>query len=353
MACDEQAISTANSLPCDTEAVKSPLLCNKQAISTASILANETQAVKPPLLQLPLELRRMIYSESIHASRCPTPEQVHDRNFGAIWEDVPSPLLAVSKQIRDEVLDDLHKTAFTMRVTSYGASFDMLGLTCFIAQQRPKTYSGLPKLAIERWPPHPDRPIEMYNINCHIRDLRNELRATSVGIASLTIRFRENEMAKWTRDDGQTRFDLDEDGDESHPLCSDIAKILYHFACVTNVTEAQMRLPPSLKRYDQYDEVRRHAMDVTDAMEGNGTLAHEMDDIMADRGISDWKELWFKQITAEKARAKLDAITSDGHDKMTEAEWLAFAEVWPPFETVPMEWDEEDGFKGEWHYRWS
>ena len=353
MACDEQAISTANSLPCDTEAVKSPLFCDKQAISTASNLPNETQAVKPPLLQLPLELRRMIYSESILASRCPTPEEVHERIFGAIWEDVPSPLLAVNKQIRDELFDDLHKAAFTMRVTSYGASFDMLGLTCFIAQQRPKTYSGLPKLIIEIWPPHPDRPIEMYNINCHIRDLRNELRATSVGIASLTIWFRENEIAKWTRDDGQARFDLDEDGDESHPLCSDIAKILYHFACVTNVTKAQIHLPPSLERCDKNDEVRRHAMNVTDAMEGKGTLADRMDYTLADHDISDMEERYLVFATAEKARAKLDAITFDGHDTMTEAEWLAFAEVWPPFETLPIGWDEEDEFKGEWHYRCS
>ena len=151
----------------------------------------------------------MIYYKSILASRCPTPEEVHERNFGAIWEDVPSPLLAVNKQIRDEVFNVLHKDAFTMRVTSYGASFDMLGLSCFIAQQRPKSYSGLPKLIIEIWPPHPDRPIEAYNINRHIRDLRNELRATSVGIASLIIWFRENKIAKWTRDDGQARFDLD------------------------------------------------------------------------------------------------------------------------------------------------
>ena len=260
----------------------------------------------------------MIYYKSILASRCPTPHEVHERNFGAIWEDVPSPLLAVNKQIRDEVFDVLHKAAFTMRVTSYGASFDMLGLSSFIVQQRPKSYGVLPKLIIEIWPPHPDRPIEMYNINCHIRDLRNELRATSVEIASLIIWFRENEIAKWTRDDGQARFDLDHE-DEGYPLFSDVARILSHFACVTNVTKAQIRLPPSLKRYKKYDKVRWHAMDVTDAMEGSDTLADRSDYTMEDYDISDSEEWYLKRATARKARAKLDAITFDGYHKMSEA----------------------------------
>ena len=291
----------------------------------------------------------MIYSQSILASRCPTPEQVHERNFGAIWEDVPSPLLAVNKQIRNEVFDLLHKTAFTMRVTSYGARFDMLGLSCFIAQQRPKNYSGLPELIMEIWPPHPDRPIEMYNIKCHLQDLRRELRATSVGIASLVIWFRENEIAKWTQDDGQARFDLDP-GAENYPQCSDIGKALYLFALVTNVTKAQIRLPPSLDRSHKNDEVRRQAMDVLDAMEGRRALADELHYIMSNYGTSDAGEWCIKVNTAQIARAKLDAITSNGSHKMSEAEWLAFIEVWPHFEVLE-EWDEGGAFKGEWHYR--
>ena len=91
----------------------------------------------------------MIYLESILVSTCPTPEQVHERNFCAIWEDLPTPLLSVNRQVRAEVFDILQKGPFTMRVTPYGASFDMLGLSCSIAQQRPESYSGLPSLRID------------------------------------------------------------------------------------------------------------------------------------------------------------------------------------------------------------
>ena len=111
--------------------------------------------------------------------------------------------------------------------------------------------------------------------------------------------------------------------------------------------------PLSLVIYDQNDEVGCHAMDVTDATEGNGTLADEMDDIMADHGISDLDETYSKIATAEKATAKLDATTFHGYHKVSEAEWLAFTEGWPLFETLPTEWDEGDGCKDEWHYRWS
>lgn len=326
------------------------MACDKRAIPTANTLPTGTPAVKSPLLRLPLELRRIIYSESIHASRCPTPAEVHERNFDAIWEDEPSPLLAVNKQIRDEVFDLLRKAAFTMRVTSYGARFDMLGLSCFIAQGRPKSYAGLPKLIIEIWPPHPDRPIDMYSINYHIRDLREELRATSVGIASLTIWFRENEIAQWTRDGGQAHsyFPLD---NEEPPLLGDVARLLWHFACVTNVGKAQIHLPPSLKQCDEYDEVRRHAMDVTDAMEGTGTLADEMDCTLGDDVISEFEEWHAKVTTAEKTKKKLDTITLNGSRKMSEAEWLDFTEVWPHFETLAWESYGENRFKGEWHYR--
>lgn len=187
-----------------------------------------------------------------------------------------------------------------MRVTSYGASFDMLGLSCFISQQCPKSYSGLPKVGIESWPPHPDRPVEMYNINYYLTELRNELRATSVGISILVIFFKENKIAKWTQD-GRPRFDLSEPGD-TDPLFSDIAKVLDHFACVTNVTKVQIGLPHSLKSCEQYDEVRCHAMNVCDTMEGKGTLAKEADYTLSDYGISHLTEEVLKTATAQRAR---------------------------------------------------
>ena len=214
------------------------------ATPTATNLPNETKAVQSSLFRLLLELRRMIYWQSIIVGRRPTPEEVHQRNFGAIWEDILSPFLGINKQVRAEVFDLLKKRPFTMRVTSYGAEFDMLGLSCFIAQQRPISYCDLPFLMIDIWPPHPDRPIEMYYIRYRVREIREELRAAS-GVQELIIYFTEKSLAKWTQDGGP-RHDLSRPG-ETDPLQSDIAKMLDHFACVTNITKARIRPPPSLE----------------------------------------------------------------------------------------------------------
>ena len=283
----------------------------------------------------------MIYKQSILVSRCPTPREIHERNLRVIWEDLPSPLLGVNKQIRDEVFDILQKSDFTMRVTSYGAGFDMLGLSSFITQQRPKSYGGLPKLWIEIWPPHPDRPIDMYYINRHLLKLREELCALTVGIPKMIIQFKESEIAKWTQD-GKPRFELELG--ESDERWSDVAKVLDHFACVTSVAKARVILPPSLKGF------RWYALAACKVMEGKGTFADELEHSLANDDIAFEYEEYYKLITAQKARAKLDRLTQDGLCRMHDEEWFAFTEVWPHFETLD-DWAEGGRFKGEYHYR--
>lgn len=139
----------------------------------------------------------------------------------------------------------------------------------------------------------------MYSIRCRLREIREELRAAS-GIQELLIYFTENNPAKWTHDGGP-RHDLSEP-EETDPLQSDIAKMLDHFACVTNVTKARIRLPPSLERNEQNDILRWHAIGVIETMQGEGTLADEQSSTLADYKISDMDERHFKRVTAQKAR---------------------------------------------------
>ncbi len=310
------------------------------------LMSKEAEIKQSKFLQLPFELRRIIYSQSIVMSRSPSPEDVYEKNLCAVWEDFPTPLLYVSKQIRAEIFNVLSKVFFTLRVTSYGAGFDMLGLSCFIAQQRPRSYGDLPDLRIDIWPPHPDRPIEMFNIHCRLRMLRDELRAVS-HIPKLQIRFLENDFAKWTQDGGP-RFELSDPG-ETSPLHSDLGKLLDHFACVTNVTKARIRLPPSLARDERNEDLIWHASDTIETMEGKDTLAYRQKLTLMDCGMEDRHEVEFKMRTAQKARAKLDAITSHGRHRMTEAEWYEFTKVWPHLETLTGR-SEGGPFMGNSHY---
>lgn len=325
-------------------------VCDNPTSSATNDSSNEAQIKQSVFFRLPFELRRLIYLHSISRSRSPTPKDVYKKNLLAVWEDLPSPLLRVNKQIRAEIFDVLHKFFFTFRITSTSANFDMLGLSCFIAQQRPKSYGDLPDLRIEIWPPHPDRPIEMFYIHRHLCILRDELRAVS-HIPKLTIRFVESSLAKWTQD-GAPRFDLSNPG-ETEPLLSDFAKVLDHFACITNITDAHIYLPSSLKHLkckEQYEELKWHASDVIETMRGEGTLACFQKYTLNDFPEGSLSETSFQRATAQKARAKLDAITLDGQHKMTEAEWYDFTQVWPYFEILT-KFDEGGPFKGEDHYR--
>lgn len=211
----------------------------------------------------------MIYWMTLVDFRRPTPEEVHESDFPAHWKDVPSPLLGVSKRVRGEVLDLLQNCPFTIRVTTHGATFDILGLSCFIAQKHAKSYGDLLDLRIEIWPPHPDRPIEMYYIWDHIRKLRDELRAVQ-RIPKLDIWFTENRLAKWSLDGEPRAFLYDNDAE----LPTDIEMILNHFACVNNVTKAYIRLPSSLKQ----DEFLLHRVaSAIEDMEGGVTIAESRD----------------------------------------------------------------------------
>ena len=247
----------------------------------------------------------MIYWLTIVGCRSPTPQDVHESDLRAHWKDVPSPLLGVSKRIRGEVFDMLQNCPFTMRVTTYGATFDILGLSCFIAQKHAKSYGDLPDLRIEIWPPHPDRPIEMYYIWNHIRKLRDELRAAP-RIPKLIIWFMENRLAKWSVG-GKPRRILHDDTQR----LDDMESILDHFACVTNVTKAHIRLPPSLKHNEG---VRQCAACVIETMEGKGTLAKLKEFALGDYLMLGDRKRQLKRATAEIKMATLNAVTQDGED---------------------------------------
>ncbi len=248
----------------------------------------------------------MIYWLTIVDCRSPTPQEVHESDLRAHWKDVPSPLLGVSKRIRGEVFDMLQNCPFIMRVTSYGATFDILGLSCFIAQKHVKSYGDLPDLRIEIWPPHPDRPIEMYYIWDHIRKLRDELRAAP-RIPKLIIWFMENRLAKWSVD-GKPRRILHDDDTQ---LLDDMESILDHFACITNVTKAHIRLPPSLKHNEG---LRQCAACVIETMEGKGTLAKLKEFALGDYLLLGDRKRQLKRATAEIKMATLNAVTQEGED---------------------------------------
>lgn len=141
----------------------------------------------------------MIYGFSLLNSRNPSAKSIYFSQPAINYRDLPSPLLQVNSQVRDEVIELIQTYPITLRVTHHGLHFDGLAETCFIAQRRPRDYSTVSHLVIEIWPPHLDRPVDMIHIWRHLRQLRNQLRHMSL-LKQVSFFFRDNEISTWMLD---------------------------------------------------------------------------------------------------------------------------------------------------------
>lgn len=130
---------------------------------------NPEKSVSFPLLRLPLELRRRIYFCALLDTPSPPPESIYLKQLPDGWKDLPSCLLQVSKQVRAEVLDTAQTLPISLRVDHQGIHFNTLGQTSLIAQQLPRDIRKISHLALEIWPPHPDRPTDAISIWKHLR----------------------------------------------------------------------------------------------------------------------------------------------------------------------------------------
>ena len=288
-------------------------------------------------LLLPFELRREIYKYSIIECRRPSAEIVHKGLLASGWQDHPSPLLGVNKQIRAEVFDLLQRRPFTMRITSQDKKFDCLALSAFIAQQR-QGYGDIPHLVVEVWPPASTRPSEIYDICERLRELRDDLRATSQ-VSRFDLVFLENDMAKWSNAEGEPlhllypefKWDFDR-----CPWDSDMICMLETFIGLSNIAEAHIYLPHSILAADEEKntEIRDYARETEELMMG----IHDVDNTLTRKGQSSatgWDYLLEPSYPCRDhpmalcARNQFDAIMSSGLSKITAADYADLRTQWP------------------------
>ena len=296
-------------------------------------------------LLLPLELRYMIYEYILMNSRRPPAEAVHEKLLSKEWKDEPSPLLTINKQVRAEIYDLLRQSPFTLRITWQDKRFDALALSSFIVQQRQQGYENIPHLVVEIWPPHSDRPIDVYYIYEHLRLLREDLRAIP-RIPKLDLIFLENSIAAWSSDDGKLTKWLEFEDPSEGALFSDMSLMLELFERLTNVSTARIYLPGSFTGDERYQEMRVHAQQVTGIMTGaiipkSPDAQTKADDAILEKhriernrpeDYIDCAESCLKRATARIAREKLKTLTKSRY--LWESEYEQFTEIWPHFETL-------------------
>lgn len=303
-----------------------------KAISKPSDVTGESL-----FLHLPLELRYEIYKYSIVDSRSPHAVDIHENLLSTIWEDDSSPLLRLNKQIRAEVCEYLKRSKFTMRITWQDKNFDCLALSSFIAQQCRKSFDDIPHLVVEIWPPHPDRPGDLIHIYSHLRRLRDDIR--DARLPKLDLIFLENSIATWS-DCGKPSKWLEQEFPESWILLdNDINYIIDLFTRIRNVGTVHICLPDSLLQ------------DI--ALQGLARKAEEMmmRACIVPLGIgksegyrTSWEEkveeatFKFKPTAGKYAQARIDRITNNGSNKISEPEWYHFISVWPLMDMYNCSW---------------
>ena len=232
--------------------------CGVQSITATGDLSTATDASHSLFLQIPLELRRMVYWHSIHISRIPTLEDIYQN---ITRKEAPSPLLCVNKQIRDEVIDILQRGPFTFRVTPHEATFDMLGLSCFLAQRRPISFNDLTELVVEIWPDLVRDYMRRYDYIGYLVKTDKKIRA-GLRLRKLTIEFIDIDLAQW----GDMGKSSQCDDVIIKDLVGDICWISESSRGI-RMTEVSIYIPWSLKRIEFYDEMVMYTKCIEKIME--------------------------------------------------------------------------------------
>ena len=293
----------------------------------------ETRPDGSPLLRLPFELRSRIYSHALINSRCPSSEDVYSNVLCTVWKDMPSPLLAVNRQVRDEVCGLLRKGPITLRVTGQDMKFDSIGLSCFITHQHCTFTGNIRALIVQVWAPHPERPVETYNIWKNLRQLRDDLRACKQ-IRRVDIQFRDNELYSWSQDGVLGYWLSTSNQTVTQPCDSDISHMLNLFLRLNNTSEANIRLPASILGRKENERLARETEGIEYIMENDELDSFQCRAADCLEEVRLLAEGFLKYKTAILAEKKLNDITQFGRFPMSQTDYLDFVKVWPHFETL-------------------
>ena len=127
---------------------------------------------------------------------------------------------------------------------------------------------------VEIWPPHPDRPIDAYDIYENLRLLREDLRGFS-RVPKLDVIFLENNVGTWIENGKLSNWLGIHDSESAEgPTFSDMGRMMELFERLTNVETARIFIPDSFVG-ERYQELREYAQRTEEII--MGTWAPEPD----------------------------------------------------------------------------
>ena len=228
-------------------------------------------------LALPPELRLQVYDNYFSSYSRPDANEIHEDTLPRNHKHTTLPLLLVSKQVSEEVLDLLRKRKqHVYSITGQNAGFDDLALSCLRARKiKCDDYANIPHLRIEIGPPHPERSLQLMHILYCVQELCKRLGAID-RLQHVSIVFLETEIAGWSAD-GELRMTFREWQDEP-----DLKYVLELFATLNNVIKATVELPRSVAEDLSVcgQSVREFAARLEGSMMGLDSLDHGSGDMV-------------------------------------------------------------------------
>ncbi|KAI4145287.1 MAG: hypothetical protein L6R39_003866 [Caloplaca ligustica] len=236
-------------------------------------------------LDLPLELRQIVYEDYLSAIRSFLQED------SLVYETILSetvkleiPLLAVNKQIYWEIktLPQIaHASSFSVRVSWQDMCFDAWSSFLLKMHYHKLNYSNIPHLKVLLYPVFAGRSTDILEIWFNVKRLCGELRQVP-RIRRLSIVFHEDSVNRWSKeDDGSwprdtfNTFLLDGVDD-----IWDVTHVLDLFATLTNVDEAHITLPRDMYDLELLTDLRDSAVRI---MTGQQQPSQSVEDVLEDK----------------------------------------------------------------------
>ncbi|KAL9123457.1 MAG: hypothetical protein Q9217_007102, partial [Psora testacea] len=245
------------------------------------------------------------------------------------------PPVGVNTQFDKELCDVLRlQRNFCFRISSQGAGFDELALSCFRVLHRTLSHDEIPHLRVEIHPPHPDRPVDMVYIWRGVQKLCQDLRAASI-IRSLEISFMEDGTALWSTN-SIAHESMGVMPWAKNPANCDVSSILDNFARLTNVTRAEIHLPNSLE--EDPSDLQWFAQAIEDSITGVDPFNQEAVKTSYELLVEDIdrNEPDIKAATGRKSAAKLEAFYGES-PRLTCVTLQKFQDLWPHLDDIGLE----------------
>ena len=165
-------------------------------LEAAKINSSSRHSQHGALFRLRLEIRHRIYAYALLHTMSPSPEKIYFAEE-SITSLPPASLYFVNRQIHMELRAVFAKIKgpLLLHINPQGAFCSSFSeITILAGTSRDITRAS--KFVITIWPPHPDWPVDIFEIWRSAREILRQL-IQAVPLQSLWLQFHNNELASW------------------------------------------------------------------------------------------------------------------------------------------------------------